>query len=115
MSYGKSRGLTEQQVLDAAETLKSWADENSDRPIGRKRNWSRAFEGWLRREAERARSNGANYGQGRPRAFQDDSRSVSRAAARLAEAASRGEFSFGPVPTGRPSESETDFLLLPKR
>jgi hypothetical protein len=58
--------------------------------------------------------NGAGNGQGRPRPFQDDSKSASRAAARLAEAARRGEFSFGPRPSLLPGESKSTVLVLPK-
>lgn len=49
-----------------------------------------------------------------PRPFQDDSKSASRAAGRLAEAARRGEFSFAPRPSLLPRKSEDDVFLLPK-
>lgn len=115
VSYGLERGLTTQQVKDAAETMKSWASENSENPKGRKKNWTQAFEGWLRRDAERL-SKGNGHGPGRPRALQDDSLSASRAAARLAEKAERGEFAFGPRPGSvLPAPSRTDVVVLSKR
>lgn len=49
-----------------------------------------------------------------PRPLQDDSKSISRAADKLAEAARRGEFSFGPRPSLLPSADESSVRLLPK-
>lgn len=110
MDYGRRRGFADQQILDIAEDMRTWADENAETSKGQKKNWNRTFEGFLRR----TKPNGGNYGPGRPRAFQDDSRSISRAAQKLADKAARGEFSFGPRPTGRPDESEANIFLLSK-
>jgi hypothetical protein len=54
-------------------------------------------------------------GQGRPRPLQDDSLSASKAAARLAELARRGEFKFSPRPSLLPGPSENVVPMLPKR
>ena len=78
-----------------AEDMRLWAGANANRQVARKADWSLTFKGWMRREAKRGYGNG----QGRPSALQDDSESISRAAERLAQAAERGEFSFGPQPT----------------
>ena len=108
--YGHALFLTDAQINDMAEDMRLWAGANANRQVARKADWSLTFKGWMRREAKRGYGNG----QGRPSALQDDSKSISRAAERLAQAAERGEFSFGPRPTGRPAESETNFRLLPK-
>lgn len=111
MLYGRERGLSERQITDAAEDMKTWADENSESK-GRKKNWDRTFQGFLRR---RQPNGDFHYGQGRPRALQDDRLSASRAAARLAEQAERGEFFFGPRPGSvLSSESGTNVVMLPK-
>ena len=72
-------------------------------------NYDATIRNWIRRE------NGVQgNGQGRPRPLQDDSKSASRAAARLQEAAERGEFTFGPRPSLLPKEGKATVLVLPK-
>jgi len=61
-------------------------------------------------ERDRRRGNGP----GGPRPLQDDSKSVSRAAARLAEAAERGDFEIGPRPSLLGKKGGDDIRLLPK-
>src|SRR5690606_28987419 len=59
-----------------------------------------------------ARLNGKGKSDGYrgSRPLQDDSRSVSRAAGRLAEAANRGEFTFGPRPPVVPIREQGGLL-----
>ena len=61
---------------------------------GETRNWDWVFNNWL---TQHKKVNG--NGHGRSGTFPDDSRSASRAAARLAEKAERGEFQFSPRPS----------------
>lgn len=57
---------------------------------------------------------GEQNGQGRPRAFQNDELSVSKAAERLGDRIKReGIVAFAPRPTLLPREGEDDLLLLP--
>jgi hypothetical protein len=58
---------------------------------------------------------GEQNGHRGSRPLQDDSKSISRAAGRLAEAARRGEFTFGPRPSLLPGQDDDPVLLLPKR
>jgi uncharacterized protein YdaU (DUF1376 family) len=76
-------------------------------------NWDERFLMWIRRSSK---FNGANgHGHGGPRPLQDDSKSASKAAGRLAEAAERGDFSFDPIPSLLPKSGKTPLQLLPKR
>lgn len=111
--YGYDKlGLTPENIENLAEDMRIWAGANANRQIARKANWSLAFKGWMRREA--AKLKGKYNGFGGPRPLQDDSLSVGRAAARLAEASERGEFSFGPLPNLLPPAGANDVRLLPK-
>jgi hypothetical protein len=56
----------------------------------------------------------ASNGYRGPRPLQDDSKSISAAAGRLAEAAERGEFAFGPRPSLLPEPNENPVFLLSK-
>lgn len=58
--------------------------------------------------------NGGPNGHGGSRPLQEDEKSSSRAAGRLAEAARRGEFSFGPRPSLLPGPDEDAVQLLSK-
>lgn len=72
---------------------------------------------WLndgRWDDEPAKNEGITNGFRGSRSLQDDSKSVGRAAGRLAEAARRGELTFGPRPSLLPDESEDDRRLLSK-
>ena len=51
--YGLSLGLTSDMIMDAAESMRLWAEANANRQIARKANWSAAFKGWLRRVAQK--------------------------------------------------------------
>jgi uncharacterized protein YdaU (DUF1376 family) len=115
IDYGKMQGLDDSEIMAAAETMRLWARANANRAVGKKADWDATFQGWLRRDADRKKSNqlrtnGAHNG----RKFQDDNLSASRAAGRLAEQAERGEFAFGPRPSLLPAQSATDVRLLSK-
>jgi hypothetical protein len=94
-------------VEGKAEDMRIWAQSNDIR----KANWDATFHGFLRNAVSKSGGQGG-YGGSRP--LQDDSRSISRAAGRLAEAAERGEFSFGPRPSLLPEPDATVVQLLPK-
>src|SRR6476620_7920919 len=91
---GNKLGLTKAEIEEAAHEMRSWSLGNGER----RANWDFVFNNWLRRNAKR-KSNGFRGS----RAFQDDSRSASKAAGRHIEKAKRGEFTFGPRP-GLPVE-----------
>lgn len=55
-AYGRKEGLTDVEVRSAAETMRLWAKGNSNRSVARKADWTAAFQGWLRRDAERKRA-----------------------------------------------------------
>lgn len=59
-------------------------------------------------------ANGGVSGYRGPRALQDDSKSISAAAGRLAEAAQRGEFTFGPRPSLLPDPDTPPVFLISK-
>lgn len=106
--------LTNEQIDSMAEDMRLWAGANANRAVARKANWSLAFKGWMRREASKLKGTNG-YGFGGPRPLQDDSRSASRAAARLGEEARAGRFSFDPIPSLLPESGGNDVRLLPKR
>jgi len=88
-----------------ADALRDWA---GGKGIMRA-NWDQVLNGFIR--PKEGQSNG--FGGSRP--LQDDSKSISRAAGRLAEAAQRGEFTFGPRPSLLPQPDTSAVLVLPKR
>jgi uncharacterized protein YdaU (DUF1376 family) len=53
IAYGLKLGLTTEQVEASAVEMKGWAAANRNRAIARKADWSQAFQGWLRRDAEK--------------------------------------------------------------
>jgi uncharacterized protein YdaU (DUF1376 family) len=59
-AYGISRGLSLEQVSEAAEDMRLWAKANSNRSIGRKADWSSTFKSWMRR------NRGKTYGPSAP-------------------------------------------------
>lgn len=72
---------------------------------------------WLngaRWDDEPVKSEGIGNGYRGPRPLQDDSKSISAAAGRLAEAAERGEYTFGPRPSLLPDPNEAPVFLLSK-
>ena len=48
--YGYELGLSESQIKFMAEDMRLWAHANANRAVARKKNWSKAFKGWMRRE-----------------------------------------------------------------
>jgi hypothetical protein len=101
----KKKGLPMEAVDEAADEMRSWSLGNGER----RTNWDWVFNNWLRRIADRRKN-----GFGRRGTLQDDSRSASRAAGRLAEQAERGEFGFGPRPGLLPAANGDNVVLLPK-
>jgi hypothetical protein len=69
---------------------------------------------WLNRGCWDDEPQGVQNGSGRPRTFQDDSRSLSVAGRELLDAAKRGEFSFPPRPSLLPTAGDHVVRLLPK-
>ena len=102
----RKKGLSREEVEEASSEMRSWSLGNGEK----RRNWDWVFNNWLRRNAKRTNGNGSRGS----RTLQDDSKSVSRAAGRLAEAATRGEFTFGPRPSLLPGTDEAPIRLLPK-
>ena len=63
--YGRSYGLTDQEIDDCAEDMRLWAQANANRQVARKSNWSAAFLGWMRRVA-RAQHTGIKFNGHKP-------------------------------------------------
>lgn len=106
MAYARKHGLTESQIEIEATKFRNYWTNRTDR-ASRKPRWDRAWQNWILNVR-----GGNGYRGSRP--LQDDSKSVSRAAEKLAEAAERGEFTIGPIPSLLPQPSEDSVLLLPK-
>ena len=116
------RQFARDQGMGAASIDRAWA-EFKDYWIGipghrgTKLDWSAT---WRNRVRQISGENGASNGYRGPRPLQDDAKSASRAAGRLAEAARRGEFEFAPRPTlgngpgALPGSDENVVRLLPK-
>lgn len=64
IGYGGGLGLTKAEVLSMAEDLRLWAVANANRPVARKADWEKTFQGWMRREAPKVlrQRNGGSYG-----------------------------------------------------
>lgn len=58
VEYGVALGMTTDEVMEAAENMRLWAQANRNRAVGRKADWSATFKGWLRRESGRKQSRG---------------------------------------------------------
>lgn len=101
-ALAREKNITEAGVTDAVREMRSWSKGNGEK----RTNWDFVFNNWLTRNAKN--------GQRGPRPLQDDSKSISAAAGRLAEAAQRGEFTFGPRPSLLPDPNETPVFLLSK-
>jgi len=94
----------EKFVDQQAHAMRNWAKSKGIRRV----DWDATFHGFIKPKEN-------NHGFGGPRPLQDDSKSISRAAARLAEKAERGEFSFGPRPSLLPQPDDDNVRLLSKR
>lgn len=93
-----------------AEFIDYWTGIPGQRGI--KLTWSGT---WRNRVRMVAGKTGVAGGFGRSKPFQDDSRSASRTAGRLAEAARRGELDFAERPSLLPGTGEAPIRLLQKR
>lgn len=66
LGYGMRLGLCKEQVLAMGEDMRLWAKANANRAVGRKADWTAAFQGWMRREAPKVlKSNGGSNGNDR--------------------------------------------------
>jgi uncharacterized protein YdaU (DUF1376 family) len=54
---GRKLGLTNSQMWECLDEMREWAGANSNRSVGRKANWSLAFQAWMRRKSKE-KSNG---------------------------------------------------------
>lgn len=108
--FALDAGLSPERIAHAwAEFVDYWIGVPGQR--GTKTNWPAT---WRNRVRAISGKSGARNGFGGPRPLQDDEKSSSRAAGRLADAARRGEFSFGPRPSLLPGPDENAVQLLPK-
>lgn len=108
--FALNHGLTAQRVAQAwAEFIDYWIGVPGQR--GTKLDWSAT---WRNRVRAISGKSGAQNGFGGPRPLQDDEKSISRAALRLAEKAERGEFTFGPRPSLLPEDDARPVQLLSK-
>jgi hypothetical protein len=98
------RGFSESQVDQKADDMRNWAKSKGIMRV----DWDATFHGFIR-----PRENA--HGFGGPRPLQDDSKSISRAAGRLAERAERGEQIWKPRPSLLPQDDSGALRLLPKR
>lgn len=57
-NFAVSRGRNAAWVDEAAEAMREWAWANKNRAVGRKADWDLTFQGWLRRESDRASRSG---------------------------------------------------------
>jgi hypothetical protein len=108
--FALDHGLTAQRIAQAwAEFIDYWIGIPGQR--GTKLDWSAT---WRNRVRAISGKSGAQNGFGGPRPLQDDEKSISRAALRLAEKAERGEFTFGPRPSLLPEDDARPVQLLSK-
>jgi len=103
LRFAESEGLTASEIeREAAKFRDYWVGRAG--AGGVKRDWSATWRNWIRKSTE-GRRNGR---------VQDDSKSATAAAKRLAELAERGRFTFGPRPSLLPAESGNGIRLLPE-
>lgn len=72
--YGRSRGLTDAEIDQAAEQMRRWGIANAHREVARKSNWDMTFRNWLDGFVERKAKHGgasheANRGNNSRRSF----------------------------------------------
>lgn len=104
----KQHGMDRAAVDARAQAMRDWTVREAHRAVTLKSDWDLTFTSvWLKPQDQK---NG--FGGSRP--LQDDSRSASRAAARLAEEARAGRFAFAPLPSLLPRKSGDDVQLLPQ-
>lgn len=56
IAYGFDLGLFRDDVRELAEDMRLWATSNAHRPIARKKCWDATFQGWMRREAKKRKT-----------------------------------------------------------
>ncbi len=99
----KKQNFPDSWIEQKADDLRNWAKSKAIM----RADWDATFHGFIRPKE-------LVNGFGGPRPLQDDSKSISRAAGRLAEAAERGDFTFGPIPSLLPQANPNPVLMLPK-
>jgi hypothetical protein len=60
LEYGRSLGLTSDQIAEAAEEMRLWAGGNRNRAVARKADWSLTFKSWMRRNRGKPNGNGTH-------------------------------------------------------
>jgi hypothetical protein len=55
---GYALGFDYLQIMECVDEMREWAGANSNRSVGRKANWSLAFQAWMRRKSKE-KSNGS--------------------------------------------------------
>ena len=53
---GKSLGFSDQAIREAADAMRDWADSNRHRAVGRKADWDKTFNNWLRNNVPKSHS-----------------------------------------------------------
>jgi uncharacterized protein YdaU (DUF1376 family) len=100
--FAAGEGLSAQEIeREAAKFRDYWVGRAGSGGV--KLNWSATWRNWVRK----AKENKSNA-----RFVQDDSKSASAAAGRLAELAERGHFTFGPRPSLLPKKGTNGVRLL---
>ncbi len=109
LEFAIAEGMTRERAEKAwAEFVDYWIGVPGAR--GRKLDWPAT---WRNRVRDLLGKTGGRNGHRGSREFQDDSRSLSKAADRLIAAADRGEFKFAPRPGLPAAPREDDVLMLP--
>ena len=55
-ALGKSLGFSDQAISEAADAMRDWADANRNRAVGRKADWDKTFNNWLRNNVPKGHS-----------------------------------------------------------
>jgi len=104
LHFAENEGLSASEIEREAAKFRDYWVGRADAG-GVKRDWSATWRNWVRK-AKEGKSNG--------RWVQDDSKSASAAAGRLAELAERGVQIWGPRPSLLPAEGTNVVRLLPE-
>ena len=104
LRFAESEGFSASEIeREAAKFRDYWIGRAG--AGGVKRDWCATWRNWIRKAKTERKPNG--------RYVQDDSKSASAAAGRLAEMARRGQFTFGPRPGLLPRSGTNGVGLLP--
>jgi len=53
---GRVLGFSDQAIRDASDAMRDWADANRNRAVGRKADWDKTFNNWLRNNVPKSHS-----------------------------------------------------------